>query len=123
MKRPQMAYSGFLRDGDRKAAELKLGFLSRMLGIGQILLWRRRQVTRHMHEPKIFITVEGTPLDALRDDAEASARRAGFRLLLPRSAEDVGSQCWECDGFGGGGKPVTFVIRLLPSVPAPATAR
>lgn len=122
-RKPQMAYSGFLRDGDRRAAESKLGFLSRMLGLGQILLWRRRQITRHMSEPKIFITVEGAPLDALRDDAEASARRAGFRLLLPRSEQDLGFRCWEVDGIDGGSREVTFVIRLIPSVSSPALAR
>lgn len=121
MRRPQMAYSGFLRDGDRKAAELKLGFLSRMLGLGQTLLWRRRLVTRHISEPKIFITVEGASLDACGEGAETEVRRAGFRLRLPRSAEDVGAQCWECDGIDGSQKEVMFVIRLIPSVsPVPS---
>lgn len=123
MRKPQMAYSGFLRDGDRKAAALKLGFLSRMLGLDRTLLWRRRQITRHMSEPKIFITVEGAPLDAFREGAETEARRAGFRLLLPRSEGDIGFQCWESDGFGGRGEKVVFVIRLLPEVPASVQAR
>lgn len=118
-KKSRMAYPSLLRDGDWVAADETLERLSRAFGFDLAL----RRVIRHISQPKIFVTAEGALPDIVPGDTVAAAQRAGFRLRLPYSEEEVGTQCWECTGIGGKGEDVTFVIRLFPSVAALAPTR
>lgn len=119
VRKPRMAYSDFLREGDRRATDETLERLSRALRLGLAL----RRVIRHISQPKIFVTAEGSLPDIVSDDVVAAAQQAGFRLRLPHSEEEVGTQSWECTGMGGTGEEVTFVIRLFPSVATPVPTR